>query len=427
MAEVYFSAELEKIALDVPKLTTKGLMRYLATPAEIGLVGAGLGAAGTAGGHWRELRPNQKGKGPNGESVSGKTWVEGPSAASGALVGGAMGAALGGGLSAARYNVARRIAEENIEALMKQKESLREGVKFWRTEPRKEMKDLFRKIRSAGLKQSDADVLEEAMRKDWRQEGREELLKEFREARSGHTKKEVRESLQEFAEGRRPSRVYTPRFVPFRMRFGLKSKNLKDALDKLEDQRGADLRRGLVDVIDRLGLRGDLDAIINIEHEVLDFRAQMPRTLNVETRARRLKDLNDQIAGRVRDFERRMRERQEQQRRREQRRREQQRQWEQWWGERQGRWEGHGGGAPPPPPRGDVPSAQEILGIDPEKVKTKKEAAKAYRDFMTRNHPDRGGDPEKAKAGNNAWDKLKNSEWYEKLAFIHRLMGLRAA
>lgn len=53
------------------------------------------------------------------------------------------------------------------------------------------------------------------------------------------------------------------------------------------------------------------------------------------------------------------------------------------------------------------------------KVKTKKDAERAYKAAARKNHPDLGGDPEKMKDINSSWDDFKNSPLYEKLAMAY--------
>jgi hypothetical protein len=52
-----------------------------------------------------------------------------------------------------------------------------------------------------------------------------------------------------------------------------------------------------------------------------------------------------------------------------------------------------------------------------EKVKTKDEAKKVYRDLVRQHHPDKGGEEHKMKEINNHWDHIKHSDWFKKLAF----------
>lgn len=52
-------------------------------------------------------------------------------------------------------------------------------------------------------------------------------------------------------------------------------------------------------------------------------------------------------------------------------------------------------------------------------VKTKAEAKKAYRAAAVKNHPDMGGDAEKMKGINSAWDDFMSSAEYSKLAMAH--------
>jgi hypothetical protein len=59
--------------------------------------------------------------------------------------------------------------------------------------------------------------------------------------------------------------------------------------------------------------------------------------------------------------------------------------------------------------------AKKYFNID--KVKTKDEAKKVYRDLVRQHHPDRGGDEHKMKEINSHWDHVKHSDWFKKLAF----------
>jgi len=52
------------------------------------------------------------------------------------------------------------------------------------------------------------------------------------------------------------------------------------------------------------------------------------------------------------------------------------------------------------------------------KEKTKKEVEKMFKTKAMQNHPDRGGSEEAMKKINEARDALKNSEWFQKLAFL---------
>lgn len=56
------------------------------------------------------------------------------------------------------------------------------------------------------------------------------------------------------------------------------------------------------------------------------------------------------------------------------------------------------------------------LGI-PQGVKTKSEAKKYWRDFAMKHHPDRGGKESVFKKGNEAWEEVQKSGWFQKLAF----------
>jgi hypothetical protein len=112
--------------------------------------------------------------------------------------------------------------------------------------------------------------------------------------------------------------------------------------------------------------------------------------------------------------------------------RQQREQWrqqrEQW---RQGDWRwsrgrgfhnsGHssGGSGYAPPPRtasNTVHDAASAFESQAHTFKTKKDVKAAYRAAAMKHHPDRGGNPEKMKAVNEAWSRAQNSDWYSKLA-----------
>lgn len=60
------------------------------------------------------------------------------------------------------------------------------------------------------------------------------------------------------------------------------------------------------------------------------------------------------------------------------------------------------------------------LGV-PDSVSTKAEITRAYRDKARQHHPDKGGDPEKMKRLNDAMEKIRESSWFSKLAFLWKI------
>jgi hypothetical protein len=69
----------------------------------------------------------------------------------------------------------------------------------------------------------------------------------------------------------------------------------------------------------------------------------------------------------------------------------------------------------------------EGFGINVDKIKTKAEFKKAYRDLAKQYHPDVSNAPDAAdnfKKINNAAEALRNSAWHEKLAFLMRTLGM---
>lgn len=59
--------------------------------------------------------------------------------------------------------------------------------------------------------------------------------------------------------------------------------------------------------------------------------------------------------------------------------------------------------------------AQKDLGLSGDE-KTKSEVRKAFHNLARKHHPDIGGDPEKMKKINAAWEDIKNGSWFNKLA-----------
>lgn len=57
-----------------------------------------------------------------------------------------------------------------------------------------------------------------------------------------------------------------------------------------------------------------------------------------------------------------------------------------------------------------------FLGVS-KNAKTKKEVTQKYRDLAMKHHPDRGGDSQKMKDVNEAFDTIKKSDWFDKLGF----------
>lgn len=51
------------------------------------------------------------------------------------------------------------------------------------------------------------------------------------------------------------------------------------------------------------------------------------------------------------------------------------------------------------------------------KEKTKAEIKKKYREMAMKHHPDRGGNEDMMKKVNNAWDRVQEEPWFQKLAF----------
>lgn len=80
--------------------------------------------------------------------------------------------------------------------------------------------------------------------------------------------------------------------------------------------------------------------------------------------------------------------------------------------------------APPPHP-GHHETHLKTLGLH-DSVKTKDEVKKHFRGLAMKHHPDRGGDINKMKEINNAYDNLQKTPWFEKLAFLlgfHNVLG----
>lgn len=78
-----------------------------------------------------------------------------------------------------------------------------------------------------------------------------------------------------------------------------------------------------------------------------------------------------------------------------------------------GRGRGAGGSRPF---TSNISSAKKTLGVTGNE-KTKAEVKKAYRAQAMKHHPDRGGDENKMKEVNNAWEEIQQSSWFEKLSF----------
>jgi hypothetical protein len=64
----------------------------------------------------------------------------------------------------------------------------------------------------------------------------------------------------------------------------------------------------------------------------------------------------------------------------------------------------------------DPGTAKSFFGIGG--AKTKAEVAKAYKAMAKKHHPDAGGSVEKMQEVNKHYDNIKNSDWFNKLAFI---------
>ena len=62
-----------------------------------------------------------------------------------------------------------------------------------------------------------------------------------------------------------------------------------------------------------------------------------------------------------------------------------------------------------------VEKAKSFFGIG--NAKTKDEAKAAYKNLVKQHHPDLGGDERTMKEVNNHWDNIKDSSWFQKLAF----------
>lgn len=62
----------------------------------------------------------------------------------------------------------------------------------------------------------------------------------------------------------------------------------------------------------------------------------------------------------------------------------------------------------------NIDKYKNILGIN--SVKTKAEAKAIFKQQALKHHPDRGGSTEKMKEVNEAWDNVKNHDWFKKLA-----------
>lgn len=91
----------------------------------------------------------------------------------------------------------------------------------------------------------------------------------------------------------------------------------------------------------------------------------------------------------------------------------------------------YGGGSrfTPPPPKPKHGTQEDISGffkkhhnIDHTNVKTKAQAKKLYRQGAQKHHPDAGGSEEAFKKYQGDWEKVENSNWFEKLASYRDLL-----
>lgn len=88
--------------------------------------------------------------------------------------------------------------------------------------------------------------------------------------------------------------------------------------------------------------------------------------------------------------------------------------------QRQHQRQSSGGGRSYGSAGGSVSDLHRDLEFPEGGFKTKAEATKHYRKMSMKHHPDRGGDPEKMKKINTAWDKFKaHPDGFEKLAHLH--------
>lgn len=79
-----------------------------------------------------------------------------------------------------------------------------------------------------------------------------------------------------------------------------------------------------------------------------------------------------------------------------------------------GDWNYHSFSRTKPAP--DLDQHLGFLGVS-KNAKTKKEVSQKYKDLAMKHHPDRGGDSQKMKDVNEAYDKIKKSDWFDKLGF----------
>jgi len=74
-------------------------------------------------------------------------------------------------------------------------------------------------------------------------------------------------------------------------------------------------------------------------------------------------------------------------------------------------------------PSAGIDQHLKFLGIKKD-VATKKEVTNHFRDLAKKHHPDKGGSEQYMRDINNAYDNIKKSEWFDKLAFINGFRGV---
>lgn len=422
---------------EIPKLNLRGKVLY-AAPAVAG-GGLGVGLATQTGGFWRKLPAGQKGKDRNGQPIKGKTWVKFDPDVAFSL--GLAGAAAGGGASYLRYTDNLSHLGDLASDVVERKRVVRKSINFYRTEARRDLREFQPEAVKDYLHPDELSEYRTHFRRDLKDLGKASIREDLRKLKERGLGKDVhqkyKKAISDFTSGGDvPRSKRDDWFIPpIGIRVGPgRQRHTEAFVDSILKKRSQEFRAKLA-AIPGLDFQAQMDWTLHYDlSKGLGFFSSPAALFRTERAAaeKTLQQAKESAArgqryaggsdgpwpggfggGRTRSSSGRSRSSSDPGP-----------DWGGWTGWRG--WDDAGGNRKSTVDDiyyGNVDEHLKTLGISKD-TKTKKEAKNAYRAFMKKHHPDRGGDPEKAKKGTTAWSALENSTWFQKLAFINELRSI---
>lgn len=437
------NAELEKIANAADRALT-----LMASSGLGAAVGASFGDV-SGKGHWRKLGPGKRGKDKSGGKIYGKTWVTKAEdsqrkAVVGALAGGLGGAAVGATVNHfMRKAVDKKVRDVGRQADQAVGKAREKASGFVQEETERRTGRFRKKVEGAmnleGLDKSQQKAVKDALEQDVAAH-RSKVEKNVTDDANRFVQESERraQAQKKFARDFNGSRLYrdglgegAPTSFDFDDLFMLdKVKSVKAAIKKLEDDHIESLVEKLKsEGIEDKGIKyfrtmsdlhrpgflffDDLGMMRQLGPNMGRFKKDTQKTFESVKIIWGKQTSSSSPGGGYR------------------RRRQS---WDDWYGGGHQRSSGGGWGGSSSRTRSGVSfdEALNVLGIK-KSVKTKKEAKKAWRDYARANHPDLGRTEEEIRKrtetfqrGSNAWDEVKASSWFEKLASYQASEAMQA-